>query len=350
MHTASDTFEQQVFMHAPVGIAVIHSDSGEILHVNNEYCTMTGRTQKETEGANWMFCTYPDDVLDDFCCVLHIRSGASTKITKEKRFVLPDGTVTTVRMTIVPLDTEHPDQLLIVLIQDIPATETREKLRPQNDTVTEPYDAAFNSMMFLTQLRDRKAASSIIRPRLYVYMLLKHLPFRNPYSIREIHTICSSAMLYDIGKVGIPDRILLKSGKLTESEFKVMKTHTTLGARVIDEARRYTAKNNVLMFAREITESHHERWDGTGYPEGLSGAEIPLTARVMAIADVYDALRSVRPYKSAFSHEDAVRIITDGAGSQFDPSLVRVFMSFEKDFASISVMEKESLEKKLHNI
>ena len=137
--------------------------------------------------------------------------------------------------------------------------------------------------------------------------------------------------------MGIPDRILLKPGKLTPEEFEIMKTHTTLGRDAIIAAETGTTQDNPFFrYAKEIAYSHQEKWDGSGYPEGLAGNTIPLSARLMAVADVYDALISERVYKSAYSHEKAVEIITDGRGSHFDPDIVDAFLTLSEEFRRIA--------------
>jgi len=138
--------------------------------------------------------------------------------------------------------------------------------------------------------------------------------------------------LHDIGKVGIPDNILLKPGKLTESEFEIIKTHTAIGAATLNQVQEQYPKNDFINMGIEIARSHHERWDGKGYPQGLAGKEIPLPARIMSIADVYDACRTERPYKEAFSHEKCVAIIKEGSGTQFDPDIVSAFLEIEAEF------------------
>ena len=135
----------------------------------------------------------------------------------------------------------------------------------------------------------------------------------------ELKDIYRGALLHDIGKIGIPDAILLKPGQLTEEEFDVMKTHTDL-------ARRFLASVHYLRRAAEIPYCHHEKWDGSGYPRGLAGTDIPLSARIFAVADVYDALRSERCYKPAFSHETSRDIIRADAGTHFDPDVAVVFL------------------------
>lgn len=137
--------------------------------------------------------------------------------------------------------------------------------------------------------------------------------------------------------MGIPDRILLKPGKLTPEEFEIMKTHTTLGRDAIVAAESETTQDNPFFrYAKEITYSHQEKWDGSGYPEGLIGNNIPLSARLMAVADVYDALISARVYKPAYTHENAVEIIRNGRGSHFDPDMVDAFLTLSQEFRRIA--------------
>ena len=145
-----------------------------------------------------------------------------------------------------------------------------------------------------------------------------------------------AAPLHDIGKVAIPDTILLKQGKLTAEEFEIMKTHAIIGSETLKIALDSDVRNPFVDTGMSIARSHHERWDGSGYPDGLSGEDIPLAARIMSLADVYDALRSSRPYKEPFSHEESVQIIqAGGADGQFDPTIVEVFMEKEETLADI---------------
>ena len=150
-----------------------------------------------------------------------------------------------------------------------------------------------------------------------------------------IENICAASPLHDIGKVGVPDSILLKPGKLTKEEFDEMKVHTIIGAETLREVNRLHSGNDFVRIGIEIAESHHEKWDGTGYPHGLAGEDIPLVARVLALTDVYDALTSRRCYKEAFSHTRSHDIIVEGMGKHFDPDVVAAFVSVKKDFLHI---------------
>jgi putative two-component system response regulator len=141
--------------------------------------------------------------------------------------------------------------------------------------------------------------------------------------------------MHDIGKVGIRDAILLKPGKLTADEYEEMKQHTTIGADTLRGVYQKYPNNYFITIGAEVAQSHHEKWDGSGYPKGISGNEIPLSARIMALADVYDALRSKRVYKDAFTREKTKDIIFEGRGKAFDPLIVDVFIENEQEFATI---------------
>ena len=208
--------------------------------------------------------------------------------------------------------------------------------------VAELQDVTIRAMASLAETRDNETGNHIRRTQHYVEALARQLQnhprFAEELTNDAIEMIFKSAPLHDIGKVGIPDRILLKPGALTPEEFEVMKTHTTLGLEAILAAERETTQDNPFFrYAKEITYSHQEKWDGSGYPQGLVGNTIPLSARLMAVADVYDALISVRVYKPAFSHEQAVQIIEEGRGSHFDPDMVDAFMALSEEFRRIAL-------------
>jgi len=144
-----------------------------------------------------------------------------------------------------------------------------------------------------------------------------------------------SAQLHDVGKIAIDDSILRKPCKLTDEEFEKMKKHTILGGEIIKKIQSKTGENDFLNYASIFSVYHHEKWDGSGYPYGICGKNIPLQARIMAIIDVYDALISERPYKKPFSHEEAIKIINEGSGTHFDPVLIDVFMSVSNQLKNI---------------
>ncbi len=208
-------------------------------------------------------------------------------------------------------------------------------------------DAIIMAMASLAETRDNETGNHIRRTQNYVAALarqLKDLPrFSSELTDENIELLYKSAPLHDIGKVGIPDNILLKPGKLTSEEFEVMKLHTNYGRETILSVERYLGESNeFLRFAREITYSHQEKWDGSGYPENLCGDAIPISARLMAVADVYDALISRRVYKPAFTHEEAIDIMRKGRGSHFDPDILDVFLKITDEFREIAMRYRES--------
>lgn len=189
----------------------------------------------------------------------------------------------------------------------------------------------------LAELRDDKTGQHIDRTRILCRKLAQKLKDAPKYSDRItesfVENIYYAAPLHDIGKIGIPDKILLKPGKLTPEEFEIMKIHSTIGMATLKRVLDMYPQNGFIEMGVALTRSHHEKWNGEGYPDGIAGEAIPLSARIMALVDVYDALRSERPYKKALTHEESVTIILEGAGQQFDPDIVEAFLDIEGDFA-----------------
>lgn len=202
-------------------------------------------------------------------------------------------------------------------------------------------DVTIQAMASLAETRDSDTGNHIRRTQFYVRALAlclrNHPRFDAFLTDSMINMIFKSAPLHDIGKVGIPDRILLKPGRFEPDEFTIMKTHTALGRDAIQAAENSLGLTvEFLSIAKEIAYSHQEKWDGSGYPEGLRGDAIPVSARVMAVADVYDALISRRVYKDGMPHEKAVAIIQDGRGSHFDPDIVDAFIAIQDEIQSIA--------------
>jgi len=207
--------------------------------------------------------------------------------------------------------------------------------RKEEELAAAQYSMVY-SLIKLAESRDDSTGAHIERVALFCKLLAEklreHPKYKGYINDSYIDNLFKAAPLHDIGKVGISDEILLKPGKLTEEEYEIMKRHTIIGAETLKEVRRKYPGNRFLEFGISITSCHHERWDGLGYPKGLKGTEIPLSARIMAVADVYDALRSKRVYKDAYSHEEAVNIIKQGRGTQFDPDIVDVFLENHAEF------------------
>ena len=213
--------------------------------------------------------------------------------------------------------------------------------------VLELQGAVLETMSSLTDGRDVVTGKHIERTQAYLRILLdaivKSKRYEEEASTWNFTFVLPSAQLHDVGKISIGDDILKKPGRLTPEEFEIIKGHTTRGAELIDRIIQITTDNDFMEYARIFAISHHEKWDGSGYPAGLKGLEIPLLGRIMAIADVYDALVSKRPYKDALPHEKAVDIIQNGSGTHFDPEIVEVFLEIADQFEKIT-LEMEAKE------
>lgn len=207
-------------------------------------------------------------------------------------------------------------------------------------------DVAIVSLSALAESRDNETGAHILRTQEYIKVLAEHLSQHKKHAQlltpNYIELLHKSAPLHDIGKVGIPDSVLLKPGKLTAEEFEVMKNHPQIGADALSTAEKQLGTSSFLRVAKEISLTHHEKWNGSGYPNQLAGDEIPLSGRLMAIADVYDALISKRIYKPAFSHDEAKKIILDGEGIHFDPDVVQAFLAVEDAFVSIAAAYQDA--------
>ena len=208
---------------------------------------------------------------------------------------------------------------------------TEKHLRLQNSLVS--------VLANMVEGRDKMTGNHIQRTTYYINILLDAMLKRGVYADEiqswNIDTVVSSARLHDIGKIVVTDLILNKPGKLTSEEYEIMKTHAEEGEKLIDIIINESGDEYFLRSARLFAGNHHERWDGAGYPCGLKGEDIPLHGRIMAVADVYDALISDRPYKKGFTHEKSVAIITEGRGTQFDPKIVDVFLEVNMLFVEI---------------
>jgi len=219
-------------------------------------------------------------------------------------------------------------------------TNLQEMVDAKVKTVVELQDALLQAMAELVECRDDNTGGHIGRTQGYLSVLLDAVmrsgiaPLET--STWDVRLILKSAQLHDVGKIAIRDDVLNKLGKLTDVEFEEIKKHAVFGGAVIDKIKESTSEQAFLEYAKIFAVMHHEWWDGSGYPNGLKGEEIPLLGRLMAIADVYDALRSERPYKRAYSHDESVRVIAESSGTHFDPVLVTLFLSVADEFDRIS--------------
>ena len=243
-----------------------------------------------------------------------------------------------------------PDVLISHIKTRIALTKRSEELRKLNMNVyeqlrikSEQIDTLQNAILSivaeLLEFRDITTGKHILNTQRYTECIIRKIVELHHYSEEvsswDFHSTILSTQLHDIGKIGIPDQILNKTSRLTEEEFNNMKRHVEIGAEVLDHMINITGDNKFLKQAKLFIQYHHEKWDGTGYPYGLSGQDIPLEGRLLAIVDVYDALTSERPYKKALTHEEATSIISSGKGSQFDPELIEIFNLVADEFKDI---------------
>ena len=210
-------------------------------------------------------------------------------------------------------------------------------VQDRTKTLRRTRDAIIYGLAKLAESRDTDTGDHLDRIRLYVTILGAQLgQTDSTFTRNHIETLALASSLHDIGKVGIPDAVLLKPGRFTPEEREVMERHAAIGGECLKAIGDQLGEDDFLQLAREIAYCHHEKWDGTGYPFQISGESIPLAARIVALADVYDALRSRRPYKDPMSHAKAKKIILEGCGNHFDPQIVNAFLDCEEQFIQVS--------------
>lgn len=234
------------------------------------------------------------------------------------------------------------------LIYPLKLYRSERRRRKKKEEIALMQEAILEIITALTEARDQETGGHIRRTQGYIQImavaLQKTEKYKKVLTPEEIEVICKVAPLHDVGKIGVPDNILLKPGKLSAKEFEEIKKHTYYGKKIIEAALHRVGSNYFLEKALEIVYTHQEKWNGSGYPQGLSGEEIPLAGRIMAIADVYDALTSTRPYKIPVEHEKAVAIMDADSGTHFDPELIEVFLKVHERFREISLQYAESAE------
>ena len=228
------------------------------------------------------------------------------------------------------------------LVLESQNTILEEKVKERTQLIERTNSAAIYCLAALAETRDPETGEHIKRTQEYIRELAlelrEHEEYKDVLTDEYIELLYKSAPLHDIGKVGIRDGILLKPGKLTEEEFEEMKKHTIYGGESLMVGIKELGEESFLTLAKEIALTHHEKWDGSGYPSGMLKKEIPISGRLMALSDVYDALISKRVYKGAFTHEEAKNIIIEGKGKHFDPDIVDTFIKVEAKF--IEIMER----------
>ena len=216
-------------------------------------------------------------------------------------------------------------------------TDLEQLVEKKMSEVTKTYEQTLEVLATIIEYRNLESGEHIRRTSLLTQIMVTRMltkpKYRGVLLSGNFNSMIKATALHDIGKIGISDSILLKPGRLTEEEFEIMKTHATIGGEIVDSISEALPDDDMyLKYCKEICKFHHEQWDGNGYPTGLKGEEIPLSARILSIVDVYDALVNPRCYKPPFSHEDALKIITDSSGRQFDPDLVEILLEVSDKF------------------
>lgn len=306
--------------------------------------------------SSWLGVIAQLQVMISVFLVISVKKGAYTLVVMMNGFVclittmhvISEGDLSAIPGTVIPLCTIITVTIITLYRRRLTykAQEVIDEKSRRNREIVELQEVSIMAMAALAETRDNETGRHIQRTKLYVKVLAEYLYEHGLYidilNPQMINLIVTSAPLHDIGKVGIPDAILLKPGRLTQEEFEVIKFHTSLGYDAIMKAENLMGTDETfLKFAQEIILYHHERWDGSGYLYGLMGNEIPLSARIMSVADVYDALTSKRCYKEIQSHNQAVTIISDESGKQFDPVIVEAFLACNTEFEAIAKSYKE---------
>jgi PAS domain S-box-containing protein len=306
------------FDNAPIGTALVSID-GHFQRVNAALSQLTGYAPEDLLGMHFGDLTHPDDRAGDADCIARLRTGEAKTFQREKRYLHAGGHVVQAQTEVTAiLDAGGELAQFFVQILDI-----TERVRAER-RLEEAHLETLSRLAAAAEYRDDDTGKHTRR----VGELASQLAGKLGLPHEQVRLIRLAAPLHDVGKIAIPDAVLLKPGRLTRAEFGEIKTHTTLGAQMLAGGA-----FPLLAMAEAIALTHHERWDGGGYPAGLSGDDIPIAGRIVAVADVFDALTHARPYKFAWSRDDALAEIDRQRGLQFDPQVVEAFFSVMSDAA-----------------
>lgn len=334
VETLGDSYDIRVATSGIQALNAIEIETPDLILLDIMMPEMDGyevcRRIKSSEKNSSIRIVFLTAVGEDANEALGFQLGAVDYIRKPYNPLVVKARVKTqLQLMIAQREIENQNEILEEMVKE----RTKELETTQNITI--------HSLAALAESRDKETGDHIFRTQTYVRELAIELQKTEKYkdiiTKEMVENLYKSAPLHDVGKISIPDSILKKPGKLTDEEYTFMKTHTTNGKNAFAEAELVLGNNSFLKTASEIAYSHHEKWDGSGYPLGLKGEEIPLSGRIMAIADVYDALSSKRVYKDAISHEKVIEIMVEGSGSHFDPYIIEnAFLKIKDKFKEIS--------------
>ncbi len=324
-------------------VSVICTDPDQnILFWNTGAERIFGYSAEEAVGSKITMLYPPDaltkEIVDDLRALVQKETGA---VHRKMRQVTKDGRTLTISLAISPMSGEQ-GTVEAILGMGLDVTEEvrqHEEVIRLLGLVKKTQDVSIMALAKLAESRDEETGAHLLRMREYCRALCEHLVGHadRDYSVSPSFTedLVQSSVLHDIGKVAIPDSVLLSPEKFCPEDRRIMNRHTVVGGDALKEAVATLGEESFLTLGMEVAYHHHEHWDGAGYPFGLVGAEIPLSARIVAIADVYDALTTERRYKPAFNHNEAASIIIEGRGKHFDPVLVDVFVAAADRFREI---------------
>ncbi|MBW2608100.1 MAG: PAS domain S-box protein [Deltaproteobacteria bacterium] len=322
---------------------------GSFTFFNNSLCSMYGYSKEELMGMNNREYTTPETAKKLYHAAQRVYISGKTASISEYEIIKKDGNKKYFEVSVsLKRDPDGLPTGFRGIARDV--TEylraEREK-RKLEDKLLNARAATILGLAKLAEYRDKGTGAHLERIREYAKIIAEEMAkipaYKDYITEKYIDDIYQSSILHDIGKVGIQDSVLLKPGKLTKEEFGIIKRHTVLGGDMLADIESQIGGRSFLILGKKIAYYHHEKWDGTGYPDGLKGNEIPLSARIVALADVYDALTTQRFYKEAFTHEKSREIIINLKGTHFDPDVVDAFLANEKDFIRIC-FEKRSEE------
>lgn len=309
---------QLLFEHAGVGLLEL-TYAGHIRRINPNGADFFGSTVEALTGQSVLSVTHPDDITRTLEALQQVLSGAVPLVVLEKRYVRTDGEIvwSRSRVSLLP-QVNGPATSMIAVIADITELKrAQQALEALNLSLQATLEGGLLGLGIALEARDLETSGHTLRVIQHSMQLGQALGL----SAEQLMELKHGASLHDLGKLTIPDTVLLKPGRLDADEWAVMQTHAHNGHEIA--ARIPTLSRPAL----DVIRHHHERWDGTGYPDGLAGQEIPLLARIFTVCDVYDALTNERPYKHAWTHEDAVREVGEHSGRQFDPQIVTAFLT-----------------------